>query len=53
MRGTNDSRKLATVPAAAPSTADDELVRTLKAVAEELGAIRTVLEKQQQEKGAK
>ncbi|MCI0539248.1 MAG: PH domain-containing protein, partial [Verrucomicrobiales bacterium] len=29
MRGTNDSRKLATVPAAAPSTADDELVRTL------------------------
>jgi len=56
MRGTKDSHTIprgardALIPANA--VVEEELVRTLKTIAEELGAIRIALEKQQQAKGA-
>lgn len=56
MRGTKDSHKLPSVAGSAAAAAnlgpEDELVRTLRAVAEELGAIRIALEKQHQAKGS-
>src|SRR5262245_16171608 len=55
MRGTKDSARPQTasnVPMPANAPAEDELIRTLRAVASELGAIRVALERQQRVKGA-